>query len=207
MKRIILITICFTLSFIACAPKKDNEADKVADFISEVDNLIKNNPRDFYEKTEEIKEIILSLNLNEANYLAVLDTIEHEIDIENISYHPEDIKDLETHRLFQIYLLAVFRLKTGWKESLSHEDIIMTKVLPLITSKVNTEKTTWMIDVLRDLLNEIYNNRLPFSDENIQTVKNNLINIGSDRKSSLNTREVTDRALKMLGKIEEKYKQ
>jgi len=165
---------------------------KVDKFIEEMGKFIRTNPKTFAQDENNALKIINSINLNDEEYIEVQKIISEQIDLRYFAggLGPVDKNNYNDFVKYHIFYIAKNYPLGQWAKKLTEEEIIMTKIMPIIENPNINErlKTGWMGELSNLLLMKIYNKRLPFSDKNCIKVMDELIKIFSDKKNSLDFR-------------------
>lgn len=175
--------------------EKDIDMKKVERFIGEIGKCIESNPealfQDDNQEGNEIIEIINSINLNDDEYLEVQKIISEQIDIRyyasgGAAYSDTQL-DTSNYIKYLIFHISMHYPLGQWKKNMTVEEIIMTRIMPVIKNpNLNDHiKTTWVIEL--DYLLRSLSSR-PITVRNCETVMDELIEIFSDKQKPLNFR-------------------
>jgi hypothetical protein len=179
---IFLIVNLKQASFVSAEEKKVDMV-KVKRYIENVGKLFKENPDVFgWDSVLENKylNLVKEINLSDEEIIEVARVISKEIDLKKYEKYPymkEEEIGTNDFAKYCVYSFAVINLMQKWKKTLPADEVIISKIMPLI--KTNDElKTTWIAMV----------NEFSISDEIRPKVMDELIKIFSDKNNTIEVR-------------------
>ncbi|MCD6578191.1 hypothetical protein J7L48_01810 [bacterium] len=158
---------------------------KVKKYIKKVGKFVKENPNpsDWSQHLQEFMDIENSINLNDDEYLEVQKIMLKEFDLKyNGGLTPVEGNNFDASKFWTFYIANARQLKRWEEKRLTKEEIIMTKIMPIIRKTNNELKTQWIIK-LGDLIKDIKNQKLSLSSKNREKINDELIKLFSDKKS------------------------
>ncbi len=144
------------------------------------------------ETTLKAEDMIKAYNPTDDECLGIQSQNLSKIDIEKFTLDFK-IEDYADKNDFLLELVLFFHLTKKWEATLSKEDIIMTKIMPILKGSDIKLKMRW-ISYLTESLLSIHNEKLPFKEENRYMVMDFLIEIVSDKSNPVLCRYLTARA-------------
>lgn len=190
VKIFILLTIVFQFSVsLYSAEAKKVDIRKVEKFILEMEKLGKEGVSS--TKETQISKRADSLDLTDDEYIEVQRIISEQVNL--LVDDRNKLSDDDVNKVLYVLRTAKNKLLSRWKRTLTHEQIIMTKVMPIIKNSPNRLKAIWLNN-LDNALCDITNQKLSFADNNRATVMNELIKLFSDKRNPLYIREAAARA-------------
>ena len=164
--------------------------NKVEKFEYEIGNFIKSNKETWQQDENKMLEIIKSVNLNDSEYIKVQELMSEQTDIRYLAsggIEKANKDNFDDNLRYVIFSIAKGYPIEQWEMTMTKEEIIMKKILPIIENPKLSDKlrTEWMVG-LSSILSDIHNQKLPFSESNRIKVMDKLIETFSNKNNSVN---------------------
>ncbi len=183
------------------------DINKVNNYIIAVEAVLNKYP-DLIQKGEnspegqELMNIIDTYKLNDDEVLEVLNVLTKEYDVFKIGNmwlggNREIPRNKDIAMKFTIFLITVGNYQERRWENLSAEEILMNKILPLLSKSKNSAVIRYYLIESDGLFVKIHNRKLPMSDENRAKFCDKYIEMFKDENNSIEIRERTAEAWTM----------
>ena len=184
-----IISLTLLLFFTSCAKQdklniKNANKKKVDKFIEDVNKSIKR------KRNFDYKKKIKSYNLTNEEYIEVQNKLSEDL-IDKFFNKQIDLKSNSDENIkFSIIYSMKTCFLTQWYKDFPKEEIVFTKILPIIKGSNDMIRYLWLNDMGK-LLMDINNKKLPFSEEHRTKTMDELILIFTEKN---NRKEIKYRA-------------
>ncbi|MCK4666649.1 hypothetical protein KAU33_07860 [Candidatus Dependentiae bacterium] len=181
LSKLRLVFLCFLIIFTTLGCSKMSDEERISSYKNKTYKFLDEH-QDYFDNPETRKEaeaLINKYKLTDEECLEIQSQILSKIDIEKFTVNFK-IEDYRNKNDFILDFIILVHLIDKWEATLSKEDIIMKKFIPILKGSDIKLKMHW-ISHLEFALLSIHNEKLPFKEENRYMVMDFLIEIISNK--------------------------